>query len=103
MKRISFVLAAALALAVNACEKHSAAETSSALHSEHAATEHEGAAKSHEGGEVHAAPAPHAPEGVPVNPAGSGPTDAHDPAKDKGTGGSGDPGAYKYFPKDEKK
>ena len=103
MKRVSFVLAAALALLVNACEKHSREETASVLHGEHAETPHEGAGHSRNSGEVHADPNAHSPKTVPTNPGGSGPADAHDPAKDKGSSGSHDPGAYKYFPKAEKK
>ncbi len=103
MKRLSFILAAVLALFVNACEKHSAEETASALPSAHSKTAHEGASHSRLSGDVEPLPAPHKPLAVPTNPAGSGPTDPHDPALDKGTGGSGDPGAYKYFPNGGKK
>lgn len=111
MKRISFALAAALALAVNACEKHSAEETSSALHTTHDAahdaghadTAHEGATQSKAAEHAKPQPEPLTPNTIPANPSGSAPTDTHDPNKDKGTGGSGDPGAYKYFPNSGKK
>ena len=99
MKRISFALVAALALAVNACEKHSAAETASALHATHAHGEHEDAAHGH----TKAQAEPFTPNTIPSNPSGAAATDPHDPSKDKGTGGSGDPGAYKYFPDGGKK
>lgn len=107
MKRISFALVAALALVVNACEKHSAEVTSSALHTTHDAghgeATHEGAAKGHATERIKANPEPFTPKDAPSNPSGSAVTDPHDPAKDKGTGGSGDPGAYKYFPNSGKK
>ena len=111
MKRISFALVAALALAVNACEKHSAEQTSAVLHTTHeaaheaghAATAHEGAAQSGAAEHAQPRPDPFTPKTIPSNPAGAAPTDPHDANKDKGTGGSGDPGAYKYFPNSGKK
>jgi hypothetical protein len=103
MKRISFAFAAAVALLVNACEKHPAAETESALHKPHAEGSHGGDHAAAPGADVHANPAPLSPTGVvPTNPGGSGPADTQDPALNKG-GGNKEPGAVKYFPKDEKK
>ena len=98
MKRLSFVLAAASLLLINACEKHSRASTESALH-KHEDADH--AAHGEDASHGKADPTPFAPSGVPVNPAGSGAADTHDPAKDKGQGGK-EPGAVKYFPQEKK-
>jgi hypothetical protein len=100
MKRIAFVLSAAIALLINACEKHSRAETESALH-KHEDAAHKAAGHSRASGDVEPGSTPHAPTTVPTNPAGSGPTDPKDPAADKGDAGK-EPGASKYFPQEKK-
>jgi hypothetical protein len=80
MKRTSFALAAALALVVNACEMHPAAQTAKALHTQHEESTHETPGHAVEGGAA----------------------EKHDVAPDKANA-TKESGAVKYFPEGEKK